>query len=453
MKESYQTITKDSQGWEAVRKGFAEATHGRYLPPKAILACHSPEALQEALSFVQKEGASFCLRSGGHNYEGQSSNAPGGYIIDTAGIKTRKWLGLQKFRLGVGLTQVEMVRYLQKFGQAIPYATGGTVGLGGLVLGGGAGLASRTWGSVAHHVTRLHCVLADGSMRWFNGDTPEGKAIMSAGGGSIVALAEVEVQTHWKPFLPIFFATWNAADALKVLLALDGDGPDSDSRLGFVLRIGTDGTVALFGQCNAGGYGTARKLLKKLLKSAPIPTMSKVVWLPHFLASNQFFRVNKQQPNGWHAMVGNQLFKSSSAITTQRITPEIAEQLYAIVLSHPKLKTTPEEVSMVQLLIGGGAMWKADHQHIPYHDSRVLYQLDGYWIDPTDKEAVLEWVASLRKAMAPISVGSYVNYIDDSIPPHERSHRYYGEAYDQIMIIKKQLDPQNFFTHSHSPKP
>ena len=453
MPHSFQIIDNTSLSWEAACHGFAAVAHNKFSPPKAIFLCASPTSLQEALQFVKKEKAPFCLRSGRHNYEGQSSNAPGGYIIDTSGIKTKTWLGGKAFRLGAGLSQIEIVRYLEKFGCTIPYATGGTVGLAGLILGGGVGLSSRTWGTVAHHAIRLHCVFADGSLRWIEAGSEEAKAIMSSGGGSIAALAEVEVRAHWRPLIPVFAVTWDAKDALSVLEVLDREGADSDDRLGFVARFGTDGAVALYGQCNSGGYGTAVQLLKKLIRNAPVPISTKVVLLPHFLASKQFFRVTKSQPDGWHAKIGSQLFKSSSAITMEPITAEIAKRLVTLLAEHPKLRGVPEEVSMVQILVGGGALWNADHAHIPHFKSRVLYQLDGYWLLESDKNAVLDWVAQMRGAVAPVSAGSYINYVDSSIPEVQRAERYFGSSTNTIAAVKKRLDPENFFTHDYSLKP
>lgn len=453
MSQNYSTFTADSMQWEVLIHGFAQAAHGRYQPPEAVLVCDSPKALQAALRFVKNKNTLFCLRSGRHNYEGQSSNSSGGYIIDTANIKTKKRIGLNTFRLGAGLTQIELVCYLQKFGFAIPYATGGTVGIAGLVLGGGVGLSSRTWGTVAHHVTRLHCVMADGSLRWISAQSSEGKAILGAGGGSLVALAEIEVRAHWKPLIPIFYARWDPADTSKVLLAFDANGPESDKRLGFVVRLGTDGTVALYGQCNSGGYFTARALLAKLLATAPHPIERKLIWLPHSVASRQFFRITRDKPLGWHAKIGSQLFKSSSALTSYPLTPEIADEMCNLISHHPKLKIMPEEVSMVQLLVSGGAMWDLENAHSPHYRSRVMYQLDGYWADESDKKTVLEWVSALRSVVEPVSEGSYVNYVDDSIPESQRSKRYYGEAYGSILAVKKELDPENFFNHTHSPQP
>lgn len=452
MDYNFRIIDNKSSDWEAECKGFAKDTHGRYKQPKGVIICDSANSLQAALNFVSDQKVLFCLRSGRHSYEGQSSNAPGGYIIDTSAIKTKKWIGFWKFRLGAGLTQIEMVRYLERFGCSIPYATGGTVGLAGLVLGGGVGLSSRTWGTVAHHVIRLRCVLADGSLRWIDGKSDEGKAIMSAGGGSIVALAEIEVRVHWKPMIPIFSVEWSKEDAKKVLLALDHNGPSSDRRLGFVARFGINGTVALYGQCNSGGYITTQKLLRKLISGAPKPTKVTIVFLPHFLASRQFFRVSTSQPNGWHAKIGSQLFKSISTITKEPITNEIAEGLIKAINAHPKLKNYPEEVSMIQMLVGGGKLWDQDHSHIPHYKSCVLYQFDGYWLQAADRNAVMEWVFKLQEMIAPISIGSYINYIDDTIPANIRNQQYYGEANSSIVSIKRLLDSKNFYEHNHSPK-
>ena len=66
---------------------------------------------------------------------------------------------------GAGCLLIDLVTALAARGLAVPSGSCPTVGLGGLALGGGVGLASRAFGTTSDNVLEVRLVTADGRLR------------------------------------------------------------------------------------------------------------------------------------------------------------------------------------------------------------------------------------------------------------------------------------------------
>ena len=73
--------------------------------------------------------------------------------------------GGRRASVGAGAQAIEIVDALARHGGAVPLGSCPTVGLGGLALGGGYGLAARAWGLTADNVTGIVVVTPDGRLR------------------------------------------------------------------------------------------------------------------------------------------------------------------------------------------------------------------------------------------------------------------------------------------------
>jgi len=132
----------------------SDAQYAEYLPatskrkqlaPALRAICKTEHAVAVMVDWVRSNGLSFAMRCGGHSYEGLSQTT--GVAIDVRGLKriaVDKASGL--VTVGSGVSLYELYSALASQGLALPAGSCPTVGVSGVLTGGGHGLLSRSHG-------------------------------------------------------------------------------------------------------------------------------------------------------------------------------------------------------------------------------------------------------------------------------------------------------------------
>ena len=201
--------------------------------------------------------------------------------------------------------------------------------------------------------------------------------------------------------------------------------------------------------------GTWQPLLAPLTQAVP-PSVSTIMPLPFVVASRMFFgegglTVDASLP-AWPVYVHSdqQIYKSTSAAAISPLPDAAIALLRGFLEAPPPLAATPVQVSMVQLLPGGGAPSRVapDATAVYLRSARFFLQYDGYWVAPQDAAATMSWVSRMRAAMQPYTQGAYVNYVDSDIADPLRA--YYGPNLERLRDIKRRYDPHNLFNFPQS---
>ena len=102
-----------------------------------------------------------------------------------------------------------------------------SVGVAGLALGGGHGLAGRRWGLVTDNIRALTIVTADGRIRQVTADSDEDLfwASQGGGGGNFGIVASLTMQTHRTRGAAYFFISFPWSQASQVLAAWQAFAP------------------------------------------------------------------------------------------------------------------------------------------------------------------------------------------------------------------------------------
>jgi FAD/FMN-containing dehydrogenase len=114
--------------------------------PAAIVRCADAKDVRAPVNFARKQGMTLSVRSGGHSIAGHSTN-DGGLVIDLSNMKMITIDPVRHTaRLEPGLTWGEVAKTLQPFDLAMTAGDVASVGVGGLLLGGGIGWMVRAYG-------------------------------------------------------------------------------------------------------------------------------------------------------------------------------------------------------------------------------------------------------------------------------------------------------------------
>ena len=135
-------ITKDDGKYDELRAGFNKRISNS---PAAIALCKSTEDVITAIFYAKKNGLSISVRSGGHSFEGYSSN-DGSLIIDLSNLNSAVLQKDNTLVAGPGCRLAKLYDTILPQSRIIPAGSCGSVGLGGLTLGGGYGFFSRKYG-------------------------------------------------------------------------------------------------------------------------------------------------------------------------------------------------------------------------------------------------------------------------------------------------------------------
>lgn len=198
-------------------------------PSVYTIAARNAHDIAEAVNFARHNDLRLVVKGGGHSYQG-TSNAPDSLLIWTRHMHDlvmhtafipqgceRTLQAQPAVTLGAGT--IGMQAYDAVTTKGGKYVQGGgctTVGLAGLIQGGGFGSYSKHYGTAAGSLLEAEVVTADGQIRVANACTNPDLfwALKGGGGGSFGVVSTMTVRLH---DLPEFFGAAN----LRVKAASD----------------------------------------------------------------------------------------------------------------------------------------------------------------------------------------------------------------------------------------
>lgn len=190
-------------------------------PSVYAVAARNAQDIAAAVNFARENNLRLAVKGGGHSYQG-TSNAPDSLLIWTRRMHDitmhdafvpqgcEQTLKPQPaVTLGAGTIGIQA--YDAVTTQGGKYVQGGgclTVGLTGLIQGGGFGSFSKHYGTAAGSLLEAEVVTADGQIRIANACTNPDLfwALKGGGGGTFGVVSRVTVRAH---HLPEYFGTVN----------------------------------------------------------------------------------------------------------------------------------------------------------------------------------------------------------------------------------------------------
>lgn len=438
----------------------SEVYNARFqVQPKAVVFCQHLDDVASAVLWARQEGLPFRARSGGHSYEGYSL-VSGGLVIDLSEMgEASVDRGALTARVGAGNTTLELSERLYEAGVTFPLATGPTVGIAGLTLGGGFGLTSRKFGLVCDNLLDVELVDAQGRVVHASPDENPDLfwALRGGGGGNYGIATAFTFRVHPVGMVGVFNLQWTWDAFQKIVSLWQEWAYDAEDGLASALQLSTAGTVKLYGQYTADSGDLPRlpALLQPLIQAVP-PISTAIATVPFNIAAGMFFAegtesVNPENPT-WSVLVhsDHQIYKSTSSAAMEFFSPDAIATLKKGLEAVPSLSAPPSQPSMVQLLPGGGAPGRVapDATAFYYRKAKFIVQYDGFWTAPQDADKTISWVEGLRTSLLPHTQGAYVNYVDSLIPDYLDA--YYGKNINRLVAVKAQVDPQNVFNFPQS---
>src|SRR5919204_219648 len=259
-------LAPGDRGYDSARVVFNRRSDG--VRPPAVVQARDAADVRAAVDWARRFGVPLVSRSGGHAYNGASTSATA--VVVDVGRLNRVTLNAEGIAtVGPGARNIDVYAALARHGATVPSGSCPMVGAGGLVTGGGMGLAGRALGLALDRVTSFDVVTADGRLRRVDaGHDADLFWALRGGGGSFGIVTAIRMRVRRVRHAAWFVASFPRASAGEALAAWDRLAPDAPDALTsvFTLPAGS-GSATAFGQF----FGSERALRRLVAPLARMP--------------------------------------------------------------------------------------------------------------------------------------------------------------------------------------
>lgn len=430
---SGEIILPDDSEYETARNVFA--FQGK---PAVILRPSAPDDIANAITFARNNSLIISVRSGGHSGAGFSTNN-GGVVIDLSKIDTVEIIDEPNHivRIGAGAIWADVAKKLQEKNLAITSGDTKSVGVGGLILGGGIGWMVRKFGLTIDNLIAADIVTADGSLI----HTSESEhtdlfwAIRGGGGNfGIVTHFEIKAQPVQKVlFGMIMYSFENLQELLKGWRdhMLQADDLLTTTLMVMPAFAGNPAGVMILCCYGNDDEIAAMKAIDPLKRLGKMVT-SNVNKIPYADVLQE-----AHPPPGVEVIVKSTFVEDFSD-----------DLINSIDKTHGK-----ETGRFLMIRSIGGAINKipVDATAFAYRKSK-FFIVGPMFIPPNASKEVIEGTLKPWKDIAIYGVGAYSNFL--STVTEEDVHAVYPDVtYERLAKIKRIYDPHNIFNQNYNVKP
>jgi FAD/FMN-containing dehydrogenase len=410
--------------------------------PSAVARPAAAADVQSAVRTMAHRGVSVRARSGGHSYAGYSTVSDGVVIdlsaLDSIVVDRRS----QTARVGAGAQLIDVYNALAKAGAMLPGGSCPSVGISGVTLGGGFGLAGRRYGLTADNLVSADIVTADGRLRTIDADTDDDLlwALKGGGGGNFGIVTEFTFNVHPLPPSATFFnVTWPWSSATEAIAAWQSWAPHTTDKITSILHLDSINgppTVSTVGQY-LGPSEAVSGLLAPLL-AVPGAALASNVEMPYLQLQLLLAGCVGKTFAACHSVgtfpggtLPRQAFNAKSDYVAKPIP---GAGLAAMVAA-------TEAPGSGALLCDsyGGAVNRVAPTATAFAHREQLFCIQYY-----GKGRSASWVEQAWTKMRPyVSGQAYQNYIDPTLKGWQ--HAYYAENLPRLEATRQRVDPDHYF--------
>lgn len=408
--------------------GYADA--GRVVMaagrPRVIVRCAGANDVVAALKYAETLDLPIAVRSGGHHASGFGTT-DGGVLIDVRPMDEVRVLPDNVVRVGTGATWGQVAGRLSKVGLAISSGDTASVGVGGLMAGGGIGWMVRKHGLAIDNVVAAEVVTADGSVRRVDaGNEPELFWGLRGAAGSLGVVTSYDITAVHQPtvhFGTLLYPWMQAEQVLAGWAEYLAEAPEeltSSVQLAPTMMADRQVPVAVM-VCVTGDAERRDAILEPLRHLGSLIT-EKVAEVPYA----EVFE-DMSMPSDWRPRIRNGFFDTWSTDVAGRLLE-----------ARPRI---PGLAIEVRALGGAFGAMPADATAFAHRDARFLVNsvLLG---SPEQQGKQPKAFDALWRSLKPN--GAYLNFLSDPTDADldvcfPESHR------KRLAALKQSVDPGHVF--------
>lgn len=429
-----QVITAGDPEYDEARTLFYGGFDQR---PALIARVADATDVAHVISLARESGLELAVRGGGHSLAGHSVS-DGGIVLD---LKEMRRLqidveGRTAWAEG-GLTTGEYTTAAAAHGLATGFGDTGSVGIGGLTLGGGVGFLVRKYGLTIDDLLAAEIVTADGQLLHVDAERhPDLFWAIRGGGGNFGVVTRFQYQLHpverivggmlILPATPEVIASFiEAADAAPEELSTIANVMPAPP-MPFVPEEHYGELVLFALLCYAGDVAAGERAITPFRSLAePIIDMVRPMTYPEMYFPEE---------GDFHpTAVGHNMF-------VNRIDHDAA----TTIVEYLQASDAPMRVAQLRVLGGAVARVPVEATAYAHRQSRIMVNVAAFYSGAEERALREAWVTEFAAALDQGDAGVYANFLGDE--GEARVHDAYpGSTWDRLAAIKARYDPTNLF--------
>lgn len=436
-------ITKDSSDYSESIKAWNRAIE-KY--PLVIIYCYNENDVINAIKWSRENSKEIRVRSGAHSYEGYSTGDDV-VIIDVSNINEIN-INEEKgyVNIGGGVRNREAYEALGQKGYVFPGGGCPTVGVPGLVLGGGWGYSARYLGLASDSLIEATIINYKGEKLIANKDENRDLfwAIMGSGGCNFGVITSMTLSMKKKEdmgsLIYINYPKANTETIIEVILKLQELFKNLDRRMNLKTAAYNSAEKGRGIKLTGLFYGNSIKA-KEILK--PLLDISDEIEVniedKSILECNRWIQDSHPE---------YEKYKSTGRFVNKNFNKKEIEKLIEIISKPAK----GFHYTAVSFYGAGGAISDIDKLSTAYYyrDAKFIMGIQSVWEDDLYAEINKEWVKEKFIVIKELTEGSFVNFPIDELENFE--NEYYGENLSKLKKIKSKYDPYKVFNYPQAIK-
>ena len=430
-------IRPDEDGYEEGRTVFYRSIDRR---PAAIVRPVDATDVSRVVSLARETGAELAVRSGGHSLAGHGVSE-GGIVLDLSDLKGLEIDAERRTaQAQTGLTAAEYTAAAAEHGLATGFGDTGSVGIGGLTLGGGVGFLVRKHGLTIDNLEAAELVTADGELLHVDAqEHPDLFWAIRGGGGNFGVATRFQFRLHEVdtivggmlilPATPEVIASFvteaeAAPEELSAIANIMVAPP-----MPFLPTEAHGKLVVMALLCYSGAVDAGERALAPFRALAePLADMIRPMPYPEI-----YKLFGEEDGPGPAQEVARSLF-----------IDDVDRQDAEAIGEHLRASTAPMAVAQLRVLGGATARVPAEATAYAHRGRRVMVSLGAVYERADESPAHEAWVNGFAAALQQGDAGVYVNFLGDEGEERVRD-AYPGPTWDRLAAVKRRYDPTNLF--------
>ena len=427
-------ITPDDERYEHARTVFYGGIDPR---PPVIVRAADAQDVARVVGVARETGVELAVRSGGHSTADHSTTETG-IVLDLRDLHAIEIdVEGRTAWVGAGLTAAEVATATAAHGLAIGFGDTGTVGVGGITVGGGVGYLVRKYGLTIDDLLAAEVVTADGEILQIDDAShPDLFWAVRGGGGNFGVVTRFRFRLHpLDTVLGGMLVLPATPETVAGFIAQAHAAPDDLSTIANVMTAppmpflpeeAHGKRVILALMCWAGELEAGERAFAPFrVLAEPLADMVHPMPYPELYPPEE----EGYRPIGAHRTM---------------FVDRVDEPVAATILD--QLDASTAQMAAAQLRVLGGAMARvpSDATAFAHRSSKIMVNLAALCGSTDELPEHDAWVGAFADTLRQDDHGAYANFLGNEGAAKIRD-AYPGATWDRLRRIKARYDPSNLF--------
>jgi FAD/FMN-containing dehydrogenase len=405
--------------------------------PAVIVRVANTADVVRVVSLAREKGLELAIRSGGHSLAGHSVS-DGGIVLD---LRDMRGLVIDADNRTAwaesGVTAGEYTAAAAQYGLATGFGDTGSVGIGGITLGGGVGFLSRKYGLTIDDLLAAEIVTADGHILQVDAETHADLFwALRGGGGNFGVVTRFKFRLHPVDAIVGGMLILPASASVIARFAAAAEAaPEELSIIAMVMPAPPMPFVpeAYYGQLVVFGlFVYAGDVESGQQAVAPFRALAEPI--TDMIKPMRYLEMYHPVEEDYHPTA------AAHTMFVDHIDLSVAETI----MEHLRASDAPMSAAQFRVLGGAIARVPVDATAYAHRQAKIMVNVAAFYESLEEKARREAWVKEFAAGLYQGNSGAYVNFlgndgaarIQDAYPP---------QTLERLRAVKARYDPGNLF--------